>query len=83
MLITSSNGFLSVVNKPNEVDHLIVRAKFKGDLSRLFDDCRIWPTQDPDFPFAISICKQEFVGILIKMVKSIDYTNFSTDLIAV
>lgn len=76
MLITSTNGFLSVVNSPSEVDQLLVRAKCKSDLSQLFDERRILPLKHEVFHYGISICKQEFADTLIKMVKCIDYTNF-------
>ncbi|GGF26235.1 hypothetical protein GCM10011339_12900 [Echinicola rosea] len=81
MLITSTNGFLSVVNSPLDVDHLLVRAKSKADLSRLFDERRIYPIEHDTFSYGVSICKQEFADTLIKMIKCIDYTNFESGMI--
>ncbi|AGA79956.1 hypothetical protein Echvi_3744 [Echinicola vietnamensis DSM 17526] len=81
MLITSTNGFLSVVNSPSNGDHLLVRAKCKTDLSRLFDERRIHPIQHETFNFGIFLCKQEFADTLIKMIKCIDYTNFESGMI--
>ncbi|MBD8490830.1 hypothetical protein IFO69_18910 [Echinicola sp. CAU 1574] len=83
MLITSTNGFISVVNSNSDIDHLVVRAKHKGDLSRLFDERRIQPIEHEVFRFGISLCKQEFADTLIKMIKCIDYTNFETTMITI
>ncbi|WP_215223767.1 hypothetical protein [Echinicola shivajiensis] len=78
MLISSTNGFLSIVNCPSDGDHVLVRANKKVVLSQLFDDGRIKFIEEEGFIFGVSVCKQELADILVKMVKSIDYTNFES-----
>lgn len=81
-MITSTSGFLSVVNCPADGDHVLVRAKNKTDLSRLFDERRIQLIEHENFKYGISICKQEFADTLVKMIKCIDYTNFESNMVA-
>lgn len=82
MLISSTNGFLSIVNCPSDGDHVLVRANKKMVLSQLFDDRRIKFIKEEGFDFGVSVCKQELADILVKMVKSIDYTNFESGFVA-
>lgn len=79
MLISCTNGFLSIVNCPSDGDHVLVRANEKVVLSRLFDDRRIKFIEEEGFDFGVSVCKQELADIMVKMIKSIDYTNFESN----
>jgi len=82
MLITSTSGFLSVVNSQSDGDYVLVRAKHKGELSRLFDERRIQSLDHENFKYGVSVCKQEFADTLVKMIKGIDYTNFEPRMMA-
>ncbi|GAB3659234.1 hypothetical protein GCM10028791_32570 [Echinicola sediminis] len=60
----------------------MVRAKYKDELSRLFDEHRIKHIEHENFRYGISVCKQEFADTLVKLIKGIDYTNFESNMIA-
>ncbi len=82
MWITSLNGSISVVQSKQDVDQLLIKARHKNDLSRLFDEKRINQMEGEEaFQYYALVCKQEFADTMIKMIKEIDYSNFEMELL--
>ncbi len=77
MVITSSHGIFSIVSSSNNPDKLIVSSKSKNALLQLFDEKRISTSEEKEFKFDVTICKQEFAHIMIMMIKEINYPDFA------
>ncbi len=76
MIVTSLYGTYSIVNCGKDQDQLLVRAKSKEELTRIFDGKRVLKSEGSEYEFYLSMCKQEFANALIMMVKDIDYGDF-------
>lgn len=76
MVITSLHGIFSIVLNEKNQDQLLVRAKKKDELMRIFDEKRICKSSVDGFEYCVQMCKQEFAHTLIMMIKEIDYADF-------
>ena len=76
MVITSLHGIFSIVINEKNQDELLVRAKKKDELMRIFDEKRINKSSYDGFEYFVKMCKQEFAHTLIMMIKEIDYSDF-------
>ncbi|MCH7400511.1 hypothetical protein ACFOUP_10450 [Belliella kenyensis] len=76
MVINSLHGTFSIVINEKDQDKLLVKAKSKAELTRIFDENRVRKCQEENFSFFVSMCKQEFAHTLIMMIKEINYLNF-------
>ncbi|GAB2633899.1 hypothetical protein [Belliella aquatica] len=76
MVITSLHGIFSIVINEKNQDQLLVRAKKKGELMRIFDEKRISECRVDGFDYCVKMCKQEFAHTIIMMIKEIDYADF-------
>jgi hypothetical protein len=73
-----SDSFISVValrDKP-EGDTLLVRARVRGDLERLFPCVAVAETPDADYAFRTFLTRTELVHALSEAVGKLDYPNF-------
>lgn len=82
-LFYPSVGFLSIVQKPGEVQ-LTVRARVAADLDRLRD--RYLPTLSvsvanagTDYPFRARVSRKAFSEAMARMAGDIDYANFKNE----
>lgn len=76
MLISSLQGVFSINMHEADPDKLIIKAKNKESLQRIFDEKRINPISHENYKFSVSLCKQELAHVLIMMIKEIDYADF-------
>ena len=82
MWIFCKLGFFSAVQHREKPDVLLVRARFKGDLERLYkamDHSKCGPiqeTSDADYRFRMECPKSAFSEVVWSMARSIDYDNF-------
>ena len=82
MWIFTNRAFLSIVApKPGgEVDpatHLMVRARTKGDLERVFGKrTKVLVNKGTDYRFRAFVTRKRVAGVLAREASAIAYTNF-------
>ncbi|PRY90680.1 hypothetical protein [Mongoliibacter ruber] len=76
MLVSSIYGVFSIGIQEEDPDKLVIKARKKEALQRIFDEKRISLLSYDKFNFSVNLCKQELAHILIMMIKEIDYTDF-------
>lgn len=81
MYITSIHGIFSIVSASKDQDNLIISSKTKTAMLQLFDEKRIYTSEEREFNFHVALCKQELAHIMIMMIKEINYSelNFYND----
>ena len=80
MWIFLNDAFLSIV-EPRPVDpasRLLVRARVKGDLERVFSGCRVEVSPEADYRFRTMIDRPAVVSAIADRVMEIDYFNFKS-----
>ena len=85
MWIFCKLGFFSAVEHRERPDNLLIRARFKGDLERLYkamdqisrSECGpIQETPDADYRYRMECPKIWFSEVLREQAEEIDYDNF-------
>jgi len=80
MWIFIKNGFFSAVQHNEKPLFLLVRARFKGDLERIFKahgiTADVVSTPTADYPFRATIPKDTWASIVKKEAEEINYSNF-------
>lgn len=76
MWICLSESFLSIVTAPKQPKLLLVRARVKGDIERVFPDAKVTRTPERDYLFR-SFIPRTVVGEAIgKLAASVSCDNF-------
>jgi len=78
MLIQTSNGNFLIERNSLKTDSVKIKTNSKEELQRFFGSNQIIFTSNPDYPYHIFACKQEFANALILMVKEIEYSEFNS-----
>ena len=77
MWICSQLGFFSIVADTTKTGNLLVRARDRGHLdSIVHDSVPISHTPSHDYPWRVSMPKEEVASIFYSLIESIDYPNF-------
>jgi hypothetical protein len=76
MWICLSDAFLSVVQHPQSPRRLMVRARARGDITRVFPQARVHHTPQRDYPWRAYLSRQAVADAVAREVRDIDYTNF-------
>lgn len=78
MWIFTNDGFISVVQNKDNINHLVVRARKKDHLGGLYNWSgeEVIETDDSDYRFRIIIDRQDFSSFVQEHVDRINYTNF-------
>lgn len=78
MWIFSKDGFLSIVQDRRAKSHLLVRARFKGDIEAIFgEDVSVSETRDADYRFRASIDRNVVADRIADMIRvELKYPNF-------
>lgn len=77
MWIVLNDAYLSIV-KPREEkgDNLLVRARIKGDIERVFPDAVVTKLPNRDYDFRATVPAVEVARALVDRVFNLDYPNF-------
>jgi hypothetical protein len=77
MWICLNDAYLSIV-KPREEkgDNLLVRARIKGDIERVFPDAVVTKLPNRDYDFRATVPAAEVARALVDRVFNLDYPNF-------
>jgi hypothetical protein len=77
MWIFLNDAFLSAVQHRDEPDNLMVRARRREDLVRVFgEQAAIVELANADYPFRVTVPKAGLAALLARRVEAIDYDNF-------
>jgi hypothetical protein len=78
MWIAFNDGFISAVQDRKEKDGLVIRARRREHLERIFPKLEIFTGLGTDYKYRIFIKKTEFATLLAERAGEIDYTNFKS-----
>lgn len=76
MWIFLSNSMLSIVADRNDPSMLLVRARRKGDIGRVFDGVKEKVTRAADYRYRASVERERVSEVIARRVLSIAYENF-------
>jgi hypothetical protein len=76
MWLFLSNSFLSIAHEGTDPDKLMVRARFRTDITRVFPGAMITPTPNRDYPFRAYIDRAVVGDTIANAVMDIDYAKF-------
>lgn len=78
MWIYMKDGFFSVIQHPSSKKHVLIRARVKGDLEKVFPEVggSVEVTPDSDYRFRVPLSKSTFAAKLGEHALMIDYNNF-------
>jgi len=76
MWIVLNDAFLSIVAEPGQPDRLLVRARFPGDLKKVFPDAAVEETRGRDYRYRTVLPRLRVATVIGAAVARIDYPNF-------
>jgi hypothetical protein len=76
MWIMFSDCFLSVVFKDCEPGELLVRARRKGDIERVFPDAKVRRDTKADYLYSAAIPRMDIALAIGQRIGDISYSNF-------
>ena len=77
MWIFTKNSFISVVHHPSRPNDVMVRARRKSDLARLFPKKQITKTPNTDYMWRTVVSKKELAKVLATYISTqLTYDNF-------
>ena len=77
MWIHSEKGFLSIVEFIGSPDNLLVRARYDGDIERIFgEDTYVMAGAGSDYEFRAVVPREQVSAVIHRMVDEISYPNF-------
>ena len=76
MWVCLNSGFISIVHKDCKSDELMVRARRKGDIEKVFPGVIGKKTQGTDYAFRAVVSREAVAQMLTDQVFNMDYSNF-------
>lgn len=76
MWLSLNNAFLSIVKDADREGHLLVRARVRKHLQRVFPGAPILTLKDRDYRFRVSVPREMVARMLVEKVEDLEYTNF-------
>lgn len=76
MWVFLNNAFVSIVEDRNEPHWLLVRARRREDITRVFPGAQVKETENADYLFRAWLPRPEVSRGLSHAVSGIDYSNF-------
>lgn len=75
MWIFTPTAFVSIVAHRTKPGILLVRARLKGDLERMFPGCKVAETRAADYRFRAEIPRGRVADIVREHLTALDYDN--------
>jgi len=76
MWIQFNNAFLSIVeNRDNKLE-LLVRARVKGDIEKVFPEANVFEDDNADYKYRALISKAKVAARMMLKMTEINYDNF-------
>jgi len=76
MWLCLNDAFLSIVHKDCARDELLVRARRKGDIEKLFPGARVDRVTNADYLFRAVVSRKEVEKAVVEETRRIAYSNF-------
>ncbi|QID17838.1 hypothetical protein G3580_09405 [Nitrogeniibacter mangrovi] len=76
MWIFLKNSFLSIVQKPDDIDTLTVRARIKGDIEAVFPEAKVSEGEGTDYRFRARIPREIVAKAMQEQVMTLTASNF-------
>jgi hypothetical protein len=76
MWIFISDAFFSIVEDGQQANKLLVRARFKGHIERVFPQAKVSETPESDYRYRTSLPRMVVTEAIAHKVAEIDYGNF-------
>jgi hypothetical protein len=76
MWVFLNDAMFSIVEHREDPTCLVVRARVREDLQRVFPKYKMYTTPDADYRFRVFIDREKMAEILADEVRGIDYGNF-------
>lgn len=80
MWVMLNDSFLSIVENMNNPEELLVRARVKGDIERVFHDAAVFEDLNADYKYRAFINRQIVQAEISKQVEGINYYNFKNSI---
>ena len=80
MWLFLSTGFLSVVQDSTNKNNLVVRARRKGDIEKVFPGAEVVTLRARDYQFRAFIPREQVAEVVAKYVMDLGYTNFKSSI---
>lgn len=80
MWVFLNNAFLSIVHKDCEPDQLMVRARRRGDIERVFPGAEVTEYTRSDYMFRAPVSREEIAKALTVQVAFLNYDNFKNSI---
>lgn len=79
MWIFTKRGYYSVIQYPNDPDHLVVRARVRGDIEREFPAVRVvHELPDRDYRFRARVPRSQVVAVFSRAIQEVNYSNYKS-----
>jgi hypothetical protein len=79
MWICLNNAYISIVAHRDLPDHLMIRARRKGDLECVFGNVTVETTPNADYHYRTSLPRSQVAATLGRiLIESLDYDNFKS-----
>ena len=76
MWIQFNNAFLSIVENRNNKLELLVRARIKGDIEKIFPEADVFEDDGADYKYRAFISKAKVAARMMLKMTEINYDNF-------
>lgn len=76
MWIVLNNSFLSIVKNRNNDSELLVRARVRGDIERVFSDASVFEDINADYKYRSYIQRETVARVVSQEITKIGYDNF-------
>jgi hypothetical protein len=80
MWIFLSDSFLSVVSHRTKPEVLLVRARVKGDIERVFPKAKVTRSPSADYLFRAEMTRAAVAKAMTERIRRIDYDNFKNSI---
>ena len=78
MWIVLNKSFLSIVKNRNNDSELLVRARVKGDIEKVFEDADVFEDENADYKYRSYISRENVANVISNELLKIDYDNFKS-----
>ena len=78
MWIVLNKSFLSIVKNRNDKNTLLVRARVKGDINKVFQDADVFEDDNADYKYRSYIDRKIVANEISKELMNINYDNFKS-----
>jgi hypothetical protein len=78
MWICLNDAFLSIVTDTTQPDHLLVRARRRGDIERVFEGALVSENTGTDYRYRTCLPRTTVASTVTARIANIDYPNFKS-----